>query len=377
MPRAWPPSYFDLIWNYGVWRPMVTVQHESFWQLLREDLAAHFGDWTRPGFRAIAVYRIGTNALQRPDGLVKSAQLWLHRRLSTYVRRRYGIDLPLSARIGRSVTIGHQHGTIVSPGAVIGDRCVLRHRVVVGEAMRDSGATAPVLDENVSVGAGAKILNDCHVESNVRINANTIVDEQIPEGARVVAQPGPVLVAPSKPGADSSSSSAPIGFFVQLREDWEMHDRDWTRPGFRALTLQRFRCRAASMPFVPLRKLLSFLSRPIDRKIRNRYSLELPPTTRIGRRVKIGDSSISLHYKSEIGNDVTIQSGVNLGAGAEYVAHEAPIVEDHAFLGAGSMVLATARIGAGGYLAPNSVVMSKIKPGAKVTAPPLLVRKRG
>jgi len=31
-----------------------------------------------------------------------------------------------------------------------------------------------------------------------------------------------------------------LGFWQQLKEDWIAHGRDWTKPGFRAVAIQRF-----------------------------------------------------------------------------------------------------------------------------------------
>ncbi|MEM6561570.1 MAG: hypothetical protein AAF656_08200, partial [Planctomycetota bacterium] len=38
----------------------------SLWALWREDLASHGGDWTRPGFRALAVHRFGNWRMSKP-----------------------------------------------------------------------------------------------------------------------------------------------------------------------------------------------------------------------------------------------------------------------------------------------------------------------
>jgi hypothetical protein len=42
----------------------------------------------------------------------------------------------------------------------------------------------------------------------------------------------------------SSSVNEPettaLGFWQQIKEDWIAHGRDWTKPGFRAVAVQRF-----------------------------------------------------------------------------------------------------------------------------------------
>jgi serine O-acetyltransferase len=45
---------------------------------------------------------------------------------------------------------------------------------------------APVIGDNVYIGAGAKIIGKCKVGNNVRIGANTVVTTDVPDNATVV-----------------------------------------------------------------------------------------------------------------------------------------------------------------------------------------------
>lgn len=338
----------------------------TFWKLISEDLDAHFGDWTRPGFRSIVAHRIGTFAMMRRPGPMRSLQLGLHGALARYCRVNYGIDLPLSATIGRRCTIPHQHGSIVAPGSVIGDDAIIRHRVVIGCARREAESSPPLLGSDCNIGAGAKIGGNLRLGDHIRINANTVVETDIVDGSRVFSAPGR-----SRPGPSAQNSvTSMIGFWKLVREDWRSNGRDWTRPGFRALFVYRIGFWARSIRPALIRRPLSLLSRLAYRTMRNRYGIELPETAVIGRRVEIGDRVI-LHFRSQIEDDVILQNDVTLGGGGSLLEHEAPVLEAGAFIGAGTTTLAKVRIGTGARVAPNSVVMSDIKPGATLDPLPL------
>lgn len=165
--------------------------------LLREDWIAHQRDWTRPGFRALAIYRFGCWRYSQPAG-VRHFLGFVHRVLFRFARNVYGIELPASARIGRRVVFEHQSGIVVHGNAIIGDDCVIRQNVTLGNRHRDRLFDAPELGCRVDVGAGAKVLGRVRVGDDARIGANAVVLEDVPAGATAVGVPARV----QRPGAN-------------------------------------------------------------------------------------------------------------------------------------------------------------------------------
>ena len=53
---------------------------------------------------------------------------------------------------------------------------------------------APVIEANCYIGAGAKIIGPCHIGTDVRIGANAIVVDDIPDHATVVLQKPRIIV---------------------------------------------------------------------------------------------------------------------------------------------------------------------------------------
>jgi len=158
-----------------------------------EDWRAHGRDWTRPGFQAIAVHRFGNWRMGLNRKAVRAPFSVLYRTLYRGVRNIYGIELPYSSRIGRRVVIEHQGGIVVHGNAVIGDDCILRHDVTLGNRTLDRPHDAPNLGARVNVGAGAKILGGVSIGDGAQIGANAVVRTDIPPGAVAVGIPARVV----------------------------------------------------------------------------------------------------------------------------------------------------------------------------------------
>jgi serine O-acetyltransferase len=165
----------------------------SFWQLLKEDWVAHGRDWTKPGFRAIAVYRFGvwrktikSQFLQIPFNIIYGM---LYRK----VRNTYGIELLYTAKLGRRVVIQHQGGIVIHAHCSIGDDCVIRQNVTLGMRYSERPMDAPKLGKKVDIGAGANILGDVTIGDNARIGANAVVLQDIPPGSTAVGIPAKIL----------------------------------------------------------------------------------------------------------------------------------------------------------------------------------------
>ena len=103
-----------------------------------EDWTVNSRDWTMPGFRAIAVHRLGTWLANRRSGVVKSGLLAVYRVLYRYVRNHYGIEIPLTVTIGRrlwggiwrakDVAQGSETWTTSGSGPRRGDLCRSQNR---------------------------------------------------------------------------------------------------------------------------------------------------------------------------------------------------------------------------------------------------------
>jgi serine O-acetyltransferase len=169
----------------------------GFWALVREDLEVHEGDWFRPGFRALLAYRFGVWRMGVQSRWLRAPLSLLYRWMFRRVRNRYGIELPYSAKVGRRVVFEHQSGIVIHGSSVIGDGCIIRQNVTLGNRHPDRPFDAPVLGRHVNVGAGAVILGNVHIGDRAAIGANAVVLSDVPPGATAVGVPAQVLGAVS------------------------------------------------------------------------------------------------------------------------------------------------------------------------------------
>ena len=159
------------------------------WTQIREDWVAHGRDWTRPGFRAVAVHRFGVWRMTvRPKPLRIPFSL-AYRLLFRRCRNNYGIELPYSVELGRRVVIEHQGGIVIHGNSVIGDDCVIRQNCTLGIRRIDAPADAPILGAGVDVGAGAVILGKVRIGAGAAIGANAVVLDDVAPGAIAVGIP--------------------------------------------------------------------------------------------------------------------------------------------------------------------------------------------
>jgi serine O-acetyltransferase len=159
--------------------------------LVREDLARHEGEWTNPGFQALAVHRFGRQVRNR-RGVAGMVLRRTHRILYVFVRNVYGIEFPAEASIGRRLHVSHEHGIVINGKAVIGDDCAIANNITIGIGVAGKGSV-PTVGDGVTIGPGAIIVGRITVGDDATIGPNAVVMTDVPAGAHVVASPGRVL----------------------------------------------------------------------------------------------------------------------------------------------------------------------------------------
>jgi serine O-acetyltransferase len=113
--------------------------------------------------------------------------------MERHVRFKYGIELPYTVELGRGVVFEHQHGIVIHGHAKIGDGCIIRQGVTIGNKSLDSPLDAPVIGNYVNIGAGAKILGKVMIGHHASIGANAVVTHDIPDYAVAVGIPAKVI----------------------------------------------------------------------------------------------------------------------------------------------------------------------------------------
>lgn len=145
------------------------------------------------GLQALLVYRFGRLLLscrRQPLAWPLLPVGWLGYALAAAaVRRCYGIDLALSAEIGKGFWVGH-FGGIEVVNCQIGERCSVGQQTQVGR-ITDRGG--PQIGDGVWMGAHAKVTGPIQIDDGVTIAPGARVTRDIPRNSLVVGNPGRVV----------------------------------------------------------------------------------------------------------------------------------------------------------------------------------------
>jgi serine O-acetyltransferase len=126
--------------------------------------------------------------------------LWGHHRytlarwFSHLFRLLTGVEIHPGAQVGHRLFIDHGMGVVIGETAEIGRSVTLYHGVTLGGTSLNKGKRHPTLEDNVVVGAGAKILGAITIGENSRIGANAVVVKSVPPNSVVVGVPGQVVM---------------------------------------------------------------------------------------------------------------------------------------------------------------------------------------
>ncbi len=140
-----------------------------------------------PGLHALWGYRIA-------HWMWENDLKFLGRIFSQGVRFLTGIEIHPGARIEKDLFIDHGMGVVIGETAEIGNNVTLYHQVTLGGVSLEKGKRHPTIEDNVVIGAGAKVLGAIVVGEGSRIGANAVVVKDVPPNSVVVGVPGQVVV---------------------------------------------------------------------------------------------------------------------------------------------------------------------------------------
>ena len=151
------------------------------------------------GVQALLTHRVAHALREAEVPLVPTALAYMSRAVT-------GIEIHPGAKIGADFFIDHGSGVVIGETAEVGDRVTLYQGVTLGGTGFQRGKRHPTVDDNVTIGSGAKLLGPINVGHGAKVGANTVVVEDVPARATVVGNPGhPVKVEGRKvegPDAD-------------------------------------------------------------------------------------------------------------------------------------------------------------------------------
>lgn len=139
-----------------------------------------------PGTQAVLLHRVA-------HFFYKIGLPFIPRYISHVSRQMTGIEIHPGAKIGKDFFIDHGGGVVIGETAEIGDNCLLYQGVTLGGTSDVREKRHPTLEDNVVIGAGAKIIGPITIGNNVKIGANSVVINDVPDNSVVVGIPGKIV----------------------------------------------------------------------------------------------------------------------------------------------------------------------------------------
>jgi len=163
--------------------------------------------FTCPGFQAIILHRF--NHWLWNNKLYFIARLTAH-----FARFITGIEIHPGAQIGRRFFIDHGMGIVIGETSEVGDDVSIYHGVTLGGTTWNKGKRHPTLENNVVIGAGAKVLGPITLGAGTRVGCNAVVVKDTPECSTVVGVPGHIIVKRKEEDKDAQreAMAKKIGF---------------------------------------------------------------------------------------------------------------------------------------------------------------------
>jgi serine O-acetyltransferase len=152
-----------------------------------------------PGVHAVLAHRVA-------HALFEAGVPLLPRLIAGISRAYTGIEIHPAAQIGSGLFIDHGMGVVIGETAEIGNDVTLYQGVTLGGTGFATGKRHPTVQDNVTIGSGAKLLGPITIGHGSKIGANTVVIHDVPSHSTVVGNPGhPVRIdgrRPEGPDAD-------------------------------------------------------------------------------------------------------------------------------------------------------------------------------
>jgi serine O-acetyltransferase len=139
------------------------------------------------GFRVVFRYRIAN--------YLKTKKIkYLPTMISNRNLCKAGAEILPTAQIGPGLLIVHPVGIVIGSRCIIGRNCTILQGVTLGESCSTDGVHEyPVLEDNVLVCSGVKVIGRVTVRENCIVGANSVVLKDVPANSVVAGIPAKVV----------------------------------------------------------------------------------------------------------------------------------------------------------------------------------------
>jgi serine O-acetyltransferase len=153
------------------------LRAKAAWNYESEEPKAMLKALATDGTAAMIVYRLMQGS--RRHGLVP-LELFFNK-----LNAATGCIIGRGTEFGPGFVLIHSNGVVINGAVRGGSHVLIEHQVTIGAKDRD----APVLGDDVFIGAGAKVIGSIEIGSGARVGANAVVLSDVPPETTVVGIP--------------------------------------------------------------------------------------------------------------------------------------------------------------------------------------------
>jgi serine O-acetyltransferase len=135
------------------------------------------------GTSANVLYRLTQLLVKYHLSPIALITIWLNRVIN-------GCVIGAKATFGKGFVIMHPVGIVINSKVYGGTNITIESGVVIG----DEKGKAPLLGNNIFIGAGAKIIGGITIGDNVKVGANAVVVKDVPSNVTVVGIPAKIVI---------------------------------------------------------------------------------------------------------------------------------------------------------------------------------------
>ena len=142
---------------------------------------------TYSGVHALMFYRVAH--------FFQGIKLKLIARIISQMGRFFtGIEIHPSAKISAGIFIDHGMGVVIGATAIVEEGVTIYHGVTLGGTGKERGEKRhPTVKKGAIIGSGAKILGNITIGEYAKIGANSVVLNNVPNGATAVGCPCKII----------------------------------------------------------------------------------------------------------------------------------------------------------------------------------------
>jgi len=171
----------------------------KFTEYLKEDLKVNFPEYYiakrriifNKRYQLIYLFRL-SQALSQTSGIGKCLYKIINQ-LYIRIQFKFSSEIPVSCKIGKGFYLPHPYGIILNPNTVIGEYCTVLQQVTVGNNSFKEINGVATIGNNVTIGAGAKIIGKLTIGDNAHVGANAVVVRDVQAKSVVAGVPAKLI----------------------------------------------------------------------------------------------------------------------------------------------------------------------------------------